>query len=164
MLLERDAARRDSRLKARFLSYRLNVPTSDESEVLLTVADWEMVEGREVPPREGRPMVAADLGSGRAWSAAVSLWPNGRLEALALAPGIPNLESQERRDRVPSGNISGVGGNRKVDDCPRLEGATAAPIVGCRSVHVGASGRDHLRPCTVGRTARRGWWGCASNA
>ena len=31
LLQERDAARRDTRLKARFLSYRLNVPTADES-------------------------------------------------------------------------------------------------------------------------------------
>ena len=31
LLEERDAARADSRLKARFLSYRLNVPTADES-------------------------------------------------------------------------------------------------------------------------------------
>ena len=28
---EREQARRDSRLKARFLSYRLNIPTADES-------------------------------------------------------------------------------------------------------------------------------------
>ena len=83
LLLERDAARQDSRLKARFLSYRLNVPSGDESEMLLTV--WligNRSKGGEVPPRAGKPMVAADLGGGRAWSAAVSLWPNGRLEGL----------------------------------------------------------------------------------
>ena len=32
---ERDAARSDTRLKARFLSYRLNVPTGDEAKMLL---------------------------------------------------------------------------------------------------------------------------------
>ena len=32
----------DLRLKARFLSYRLNVPTADESEVLLTVEDFKL--------------------------------------------------------------------------------------------------------------------------
>ena len=31
LLEERDEARRDGRLKARFLSYRLNLPTADES-------------------------------------------------------------------------------------------------------------------------------------
>ena len=31
LLEERDAARADTRLKARFLSYRLNIPTADES-------------------------------------------------------------------------------------------------------------------------------------
>ena len=70
LLVERDAARVDSRLKARFLSYRLNRPSGDESEVLLTVGDWERVTAREVPEREGRPIVGVDLGGGRAWSAA----------------------------------------------------------------------------------------------
>ena len=101
--MERDAARLDSRLKARFLSYRLNLPSGDESEVLLTVSDWERIEVREVPEREGRPIVGVDLGGGRAWSAAVALYPNGRVEAKAVAPGVPNLAEQERRDRVPTG-------------------------------------------------------------
>ena len=100
--VERDAARVDSRLKARFLSFRLNRPSGDESEVLLTVSDWERVTAREVPEREGRPIVGVDLGGGRAWSAACAIYANGRTEALAVAPGIPDLESQEIRDRVPA--------------------------------------------------------------
>ena len=62
VLEERDAARNDTRLKARFLSYRLNIPSGDESEVLLTVADWKRVEKRPVPDREGRPIVSIDMG------------------------------------------------------------------------------------------------------
>ena len=104
--VERDAARVDSTLKARFLSYRLNRPSGDESEVLLTVTDWERVTAREVPEREGRPIVGVDLGGGRAWSAAVAVWGNGRVEALAVAPGIPDLDEQERRDRVPAGTYA----------------------------------------------------------
>ena len=103
LLEERDAARGDSRLKARFLSYRLNLPSADESDVLLTVDDWKQVEARPVPEREGKPVVAVDLGGGRAWSAAVALYKNGRAEALAVAPGIPSLAEQEKRDRVPVG-------------------------------------------------------------
>ena len=106
LLVERDAARVDSRLKARFLSYRLNRPSGDESEVLLTVSDWERIIAREVPERQGRPIVGVDLGGGRAWSAAVAIWPSGRVEARAVAPGIPDLEAQEKRDRVPSGTYS----------------------------------------------------------
>lgn len=106
LIEERDEARADSRLKARFLSYRLNVPTGDESDVLLTVEDWGHVVGREVPERRGRPVVGIDLGGGRAWSAAVAIWPSGRMEAVAVAPGVPDMVEQERRDRVPSSTYS----------------------------------------------------------
>ena len=70
LLQERDAARRDSRLKARFLSYRLNIPSADEATMLLTVDDWQRVLDRPVAERAGRPIFAYDLGGGRAWSAA----------------------------------------------------------------------------------------------
>ena len=102
LLEERDEGRRDSRLKARFLSFRLNVPTADESELLLTVDDLKLMF-REVPARKGRPIVSVDLGAGRAWSAAVAIFEGGRIEAMALAPGIPGLDEQEKRDRVPPG-------------------------------------------------------------
>ena len=110
LLGERDAARGDSRLKARFLSYRLNLPTADESTMLLAVDDWLRVVARALPEREGRPIVGVDLGGGRSWSAAVALWRSGRVEALAVAPGVPGLEEQERRDRVPSGTYRALAG------------------------------------------------------
>ena len=49
LLDERNQARRDTRLKARFCSYRLNVPTGDESAMLLTVEDYEDMAKRAVP-------------------------------------------------------------------------------------------------------------------
>ena len=58
---------------------------------------------RPVGAREGRPIVGIDLGAGRAWSAAVAVWRSGRVEALAVCPGIPSIEAQEKRDRVPAG-------------------------------------------------------------
>ena len=106
LLDERDKARRDSRLKARFCSYRLNAPMGDEASMLLTVSDFEDMTKRAVPPREGLPIVALDLGASRAWSAAVALYPNGRVEARAVAPGIPDLGAQEERDNVPRGTYS----------------------------------------------------------
>ena len=126
LLEERDKARSDGRLKARFLSYRLNVPSGDESTVLLTRDDWERVCSRAVGVRDGRPVVGVDLGGGRAWSAAVALWRSGHVEAVAVAPGVPSLAEQERRDRVPSGTyqrlaaagVLATDGDRRV---PRVE-------------------------------------------
>ena len=98
---EFDEAKRDDHAKARFRSYRMNCPTADEVSVLLTVDEWKRVLARAVPERRGRPVVGVDLGAGRAWSAATALWSNGRCEAVAIAPGVPSLTDQERRDRVP---------------------------------------------------------------
>ena len=123
LLEERDAARRDTRLKARFMSYRLNIPTGDESTMLVTVDDWQRVTAREVPARDGAPIVGLDLGGGRAWSAAVGLWPNGRVEALAVAPGIPSLDAQEKRDRAPAGTYRklAAGGALRVAEGLRVQ-------------------------------------------
>ena len=103
LLEERDQARADSRLKARFMSYRLNIPTQDEAQLLLTVDDWKLATARPVGLPAGKPIVGVDLGGGRAWSAAVAVWESGRVEAMAIAPGIPDLSAQETRDNVPKG-------------------------------------------------------------
>ena len=110
ILAERDAARKDTRLKARFLSYRLNIPTPDEATVLLTKEEWGRVERREVPPREGKPIVGGDLGHGRSWSAATALWPNGRVEAFACTPGLPDLTGQEAPRSRTKGRVLQTGG------------------------------------------------------
>ena len=132
LLVERDAARVDSRLKARFLSFRLNRPSGDESSVLLTVTDWQTVAAREVPERVGKPIVGVDLGGGRAWSAAVAVWANGRVEARAVAPGIPDLDEQERRDRVPSGTYAKLFdlGQLEIAEGDRVRPSQAAGIPG----------------------------------
>ena len=56
-------------------------------------------------------MVGIDLGGGRAWSAAVAQWENGRVECVAVAPGIPSIEAQEKRDRVPRGTYQALVNN-----------------------------------------------------
>ena len=90
-------------LRARFLSYRLNCPAEDSSRVLLTTHDWGRAMARDVAPRFGQPVVGLDLGAGRAWSAAVGVWPTGRAQAVAVCPGVPSVQDQEHRDRVPPG-------------------------------------------------------------
>ena len=103
---EFDEAKHDSRSRARINSYRLNLPSAETSTVVLSVAEWKGALDRPVPPRAGRPVVGVDLGGGRAWSAAVALWPNGRTEAMAIAPGSVAIEGQEKRDRVPRGTYA----------------------------------------------------------
>ena len=105
---ELQAAISDSRLKARFMSYRLNLPSADESTMLLSVDDWQRLVERDVAERDGRPIVAIDLGGGRAWSAATAIWQSGRIEAIAVAPGIPDIEAQEDRDQVPRGTYGAL--------------------------------------------------------
>ena len=129
LLSERDAARVDTRLKARFLSYRLNIPSADETTVLLTVDDWRRVCGRPVADRDERPIVGVDLGGGRSWSAAVALWPSGRLEALAVAPGVPSLDRQETRDRVSSGTYQRLVAQGSLVVAPGLRVQPAAMLI-----------------------------------
>ena len=106
--LEVKRAKRDPRLKPQFISYRLNRPTADETKVLLTVSEFEDACNRPVAERDGQPFIGVDLGQGRSWSAAVAIWPSGRIEALAVAPGVPAIAEQERRDQTEAGAYSAL--------------------------------------------------------
>ena len=101
--IERVEALEDTRLKSRFLSYRLNLPSTDEAAVLLTVDDYQLMTDREVLEADGAAIVGVDLGHSRAFSAAAAVWGSGRIDAVAVCPGIPSVEEQERRDHVPGG-------------------------------------------------------------
>ena len=122
VLRERDAARRDETLRPAFRAYRLNQQVDVEQEVLVEVADWKRVEAREVPPRQGRPIVGFDLGAERSWSAAFCVYPNGRSEAYAVMPGIPGIAERERQDSMPSGLYRRLyeSGNLLVDEGRRV--------------------------------------------
>lgn len=97
-------AETDDGARAQFIAYRLNQPLLGAASSLCTLAEWRAVGAA---PLRGRgphpPIVGVDLGGGRSWSAAVAWWTTGRVEAFALAPGVPGLEQQARRDRQPKG-------------------------------------------------------------
>ena len=129
--LEREhaAALKSERSARTFKQFRLNIPgEAVESQPLITAAEWERVCARPVPACEGRPVIGVDLGGNRSWSAAAALWPNGRIEAWALAPGMPSLASQEHEDHVADGaygELVAAGGlsidaGRAVPDIGRL--------------------------------------------
>ena len=153
ILEERDIARTDTRLMARFASTRLNHCMADESVMLLSVDDWELAIARTVPPRAGRPVTGVDCGGGRSWTAAVSIWPNGRTEAWALAPGIPTLEAQETARSRSEGHVSAVGGQRTPHHCNRPPSATTRSAGG---PHTGVEpdGRN-VRPFPAWRATGR---------
>ena len=155
LLEERDQARGDSRLKARFLSYRLNLPSGDESQVLLSPDDWAHATARPVPERVGRPIVGIDLGQGRSWSAAVALWENGRVEAMAVAPGIPDLVAQEKRDRVPPGLYQALERHGQLEIAHGLRVQPPRPVVGRHPGPLGPPARRDLRPLPAGRVGGR---------
>ena len=102
-VLEREhrAALASERAARTFRQYRLNIPGDPvESQPLITSAEWERVCARPVPACEGKPVIGVDLGGNRSWSSACALFPNGRIESWALAPGTPSLADQERADQV----------------------------------------------------------------
>ena len=96
---------------ARWASYRLNRPVSPAASVLFTSGAWRGVQGRAVPDAMGRPIAGVDIGSSRSWTAGVLLWPNHRTQCVMVAPGVPTLDQQERRDGMPIGAYQ-----RLVDD------------------------------------------------
>ena len=103
VLRERDEARRNETLRPVFEAYRLNRAAAVGREVLLTIAEWDRVAARPVPPRDGQPIAAVDLGGERSWSACWLQWANGRAEAFAVCPGVPDLAERERQDGQPGG-------------------------------------------------------------
>ena len=104
-------ARQSDDAFARWCSYRLNRPVQPARSVLFTVEAWRQIESRPVPPAVGRPIAGVDIGSSRSWTAGCLLWPSGRCHVALVAPGIPDLSEQERRDGMPSGSYA-----RLVDD------------------------------------------------
>ena len=107
--LEREhrAALESERAARTFRQFRLNIPGEPvESQPLITSAEFARVCARAVPASEGRPVIGVDLGGTRSWSAACALWPSGRIEAWAMAPGQPSLAEQEKEDQVPDSTYS----------------------------------------------------------
>ena len=97
-------ARQSDDAFARWCSYRLNRPVQAARSVLFTVEAWRRIEARPVPDAVGRPIAGVDIGSSRSWTAGCLLYQNGRCHVAMVAPGIPDLDEQERRDAMPAGS------------------------------------------------------------
>ena len=93
--------RQNPYFKPSFEAFRLNRLVETREEMLCRVPEWQVVEGRPVPPREGKPIVGLDLGAHRSWSAMWALWPNGRSECFAVCvSSIPVACGNEKKPIV----------------------------------------------------------------
>ena len=94
---EHKAALESDRAARTFKNYRLNIPGEKvDSQPLITLAEWEKVCAKPIPEISGKPVIGVDLGGSRSWSAAAAIWPSGRIEAWAIAPGVPEFERHRK--------------------------------------------------------------------
>ena len=104
---EHKSALESDRAARTFRQFRLNIPGEKvDSQPLITSAEWERICTKPIPEISGKPVIGLDLGGTRSWSAACALWPSGRIESWALAPGFPLLSDQEKEDQVAEGTYS----------------------------------------------------------
>ena len=131
LLDNRDEARRDARLKPRFLSYGVKAPTPDESTMLLAVHDWQRVCGRPVPAPEGQRVIGLDLGGVRGWPGGRGRLADGRTEVVTVAPGRPSARgSGAARPRPSAGRTDGWSSRT---GCGLPKGAASKPPASCWS-------------------------------
>ena len=112
-----------------------------------------------MPEPAGKPIVALDLGAGRAWSAAVGVWESGRVEALAVAPGIPSLADQEATRPRTRHDVHGARGARPVANSGWSTCSGTGGLVAACGGTLGCSGGRRVRQVPAGRTGRRGTGG-----
>ena len=103
ILRERERGRKSDLDRRRFEAFRLNRLTDVARTSLLSVQDYKTMIAREAPDRTGRPILGIDAGAVSSWTAGVLVWPNGRVEALAMVGGAKPLADREREDGVRSG-------------------------------------------------------------
>ena len=125
--LEREhrAALASERAARTFRQYRLNIPGEPcESQPLITTSEWDLVCARPVPACEGKPIIGVDLGGTRSWSACAAVFPTGRIESWAIAPGIPSLADQEKEDQFADGSYGELirSGGLSVDEGQHVPG------------------------------------------
>ena len=97
-------AHRSPEARARFMSYRLNLPSPEARTVLVTAEQLTELIARPCPERAGVPIIGLDLGASLSWCAATAVYPNGRIESFARMPGTPTVDEAEARDGVPKGS------------------------------------------------------------
>ena len=97
---ESERAKQDPDRLAQFRALRLNLGVPDTAESLLVDANaWRAAEGEAA--HDGGLVVAFDLGTSAAMSAAAGYWPEtGALEVVAVFPRIPDLAERGTQDGV----------------------------------------------------------------
>jgi len=112
-ILERELAeaKTDPAKEAVYKQFRLNIPVADESEVLLSSQQFQvMVERETAECHDWESLIfGVDLGGSRSWSSVVCIGTESlRVRCLALTGGIPSIADQEERDGVAAGEYQGL--------------------------------------------------------
>ena len=103
---EAEIAKKSPEALQTFKALRLNMGVADVLySTLISSDNWRIVEdlGDPEPEADARFVMALDLGTSQALSAASGFFHDGRLEAFAVLPEIPSLEDKGRNDGV--GNL-----------------------------------------------------------
>ncbi|WP_419936901.1 hypothetical protein [Candidatus Palauibacter sp.] len=87
--------------RSSFEALRLNRGVSDvPAAVLVQVGDWLAVECDDLPDRTRPLVVGVDLGGSAAMSAGAACFASGRVEAVGMFGGFPDLRERGVRDGV----------------------------------------------------------------
>lgn len=96
-------SQRSAKAERAFLQRELNLPGGAmDAEAFVPAAVWKrmIVHPEDLPPRAGPCWIGLDLGDTEAFTAAVVVWENGRLETFAALPETPDLEARGHADSV----------------------------------------------------------------
>ena len=85
------------------------------------------------------------LVAGRAWSAATAIYPNGRTEAIAVAPGIPSLRSKRSGIEYLRGQYAKLYDMGQLEIAEGLRGATTSDAMGDDTGNLGQASDDNMR-------------------
>ena len=112
MRQEYEKAKQSKAAATSFAADYLNMPHYHEvRELLCTLEELQgiLCDQDDLPPKEGRPFLALDIGSSASMTACCAVYPNGRMEVMGAFPmDEMDLAEREKRDYLPEGTYESM--------------------------------------------------------